>query len=549
MSRSPRPGFVLRLSAVLLPGLAGCGEIGSVTDPTALATRACAVAPTAIGIPEMLFPGTSCVRLGLEPASYAIAFFDSRFVDAARTLPERLVPEHGDYSVTIRAGTNAGSSPAAHRAPAPRRAGPHRIAEPEPTRERSPITGPDLEATTDGVVRLASGARPGGACSGGPGFGVFCRERPWSVGDTLTLPEPFGRFTGGTARRVEVFATHGPFVFTVARSLREPERLRLAPHVENLGKIGMRRVLPLLKRAVADRPVYTSTGSRQILVDVVFDRIAVCVCGVAVGDVVDGVGVAGVSLRFPDGIEFAADRVGLLAHELTHVWQLAHEADRASDAAVPPPTTAWALEGGADLVRQEILRDLSLQPLAGNRDASRPPTNSYLDRLFRNLRVANGRIRAGYGQTAGFLRHLFLDATRAGAPYETALSAVLLGALEGWHPHTDPRWAGDGLAGRMSAIVEGFEPSRAVLAYALANAADDRTVNGDLQNHSVLESWRESEGSTFVPAAHLDGAGGVTLSREAGSVGYVYVAHDGARMRLGFETDVAEVRWMMVRFE
>jgi len=298
-----------------------------------------------------------------------------------------------------------------------------------------------------------------------------------------------------------------------------------------------------------DLPVHTSTGSQQLLVDIVLDQIPVCVCGVAVGDVIDGIGVAGVSLRFPDGPAFTADRVGLFAHELAHVWQLAHEAGRSSDPSVPPPTTTWALEGGADLVRQEILRDLSLQPLAGNRDANEPATNIYLDRLLRNLRVANGRIRDGYGQTAGFLRHLFLDATRAGALYESALTAVLLGALEGWHRSTNPIHSGDGLTGRLSAIVPGFDPTAAVLTYALANAADDRTANGGLQNHSVLESWRESPGSTFVPAAELGGPGGVTMSREPGSVGYVYVEHDGAPMSLSLEADIAEVRWMMVRFE
>ena len=544
MSRSPRPCFALRLSAVLLPGVAGCGEVASVTDPPAFAAQACAVAPTDVGTSHVLLPGTSCVTLGLEPASYAVAFFDSRFVDAARVQPERLVPEQGDYSVTIRAGTNVGSPPTPSRVPAARRrVAPDRIAGPDG------IAGQDLAAATDAVVRLSSGAASAGACSREPGFRIFCRERPWSVGDTLTLPTPFGRFTGEAARRVEVFAIRGPFVFTVARSLREPERLRLAPIVENLGKIGVLRVLPLLKRALVDRPVYTSTGSQQLLVDVVFDRLAVCICGVAVGDVIDGIGVAGVSLRFPDGVAFAADRMGLFAHELTHVWQLAHEAGRSADPAAPPPTTTWALEGGADLVRQEILRDLSPEPLAGNRDATVSPTNMYLDRLFRNLKVANGRIRAGYGQTAGFLRHLFLDATRAGALYEPALSAVLVGALEGWYRPSEPIWAGDGLTGRMSAIVDDFEPSRAVLAYALANAADDRTGNRELQNHSVLESWRESEGSTFVPAAHLDGVGEVTVSREAGSVGYVYVDHDGAPMSLSLETDVAAVRWMMVRFE
>ncbi len=532
MSRAPQR-FVLHTGLAFLGGLVGCGDVArEVSGPPALASQVCTAAPEEIGVPRPLAPGTSCVELGLERARYAVAFFDTRFVQAARVSPELLVPEQDPYTVTIRAGTGIDGGPITSRALTPR---------PQPR--------PDDDAMTDRVVRLSAGAAASPACPTDPGFGVFCHERLWSPGDTLTLPESFGLFTGGSPRAVQIFLVRAPFVFSVSRSLREDDRARLEPILTNLAKIGILRVLPLLRRTLLDRPVHTSLGSQQILVDIVFDRIPVCVCGVTVGQEVNGIGMAGVSLRLPDGLAFEADRVGLFAHELTHVWQLAYEAGRSADPASAPPTTSWALEGGADLVRQEVLRGLSLQPLAGNRDASQPAANIYLDRMLRNLRVATGRIRDGYGQTAGFLRQLFLDATRAGSLYEPALSAVLLGALEGWYPSTDPTYSGDGLAGRLGAIAPGFDPTRAVLLYALANAADDRTKNADLQNHTVLDSWRESLGSRFVPEADVGTGGGVTLSRESGSVGYVYFEHDGTPARLSLEADIPEVRWMMVRFE
>lgn len=534
MPRSPHPGPTTASYLALALALGGCGaEARSLTDPAALASEACAAAPDQIGIPLLLVPGTSCVVLGPGPATYAVAFFDPRFVEAARGAPEAVVPEQRPYSVTVRAGTGVGPPPPRNRV----------VAAPAPPPATEP--GPPV---ADGVVRL-SRSGPADACPSGAGYEVFCHGGRWEVGDTLTVPAPFGRFAGETARPVEIFALRGPLAFAVARNLREDERARLEPILQSLGKIGILRILPLLRRAVVDRPVYTSTGSQQLLVDVVFDRIPVCVCGVAVGRVVDGVGVAGVSLRFPEGVAFEADRVGLFAHELAHVWQLAHEASRAGTPGASPPTTSWALEGGADLVRQEVLRDLSFQPLAGNRDASRPATNAYLDRMLRNLRAADGRIRDGYGQSAGLLRHLFLEATRAGALYETALRTVLLGALEGWYPSADPTYAGDGLTGRLRDYVPGFEPVSAVLGYALANAADDRTANGDLQNHTVLDSWRESEGSSFVPAATIGPNSEVSLSRPPGSVGYLYVRHDGGPARLGLESEPTEVRWMVVRFE
>lgn len=209
----------------------------------------------------------------------------------------------------------------------------------------------------------------------------------------------------------------------------------------------------------------------------------------------------------------------------------------------------WALEGGADLVRQEILRELARRPLAGNHDATEPAANIYLDRFFRSLRVAEGDIRAGYGESAGLLRHFFLEASRVGVPYEDALGAVLLGSLEGWFPSTLPQAPGEGLAGRLGPLLSGFEPAEEVLSYALANAADDRTQVPDLQNRSILETWRESHASSFTPDATLDGFGTIRIDRQAGAVGYVYVRTRGTSSRLDVEGGTDGVRWMVVRFE
>ncbi len=513
---------------ILVLGAVGCGSGDtSLTEPVPPLSLGCAVAaPSEIGAASLLPPAGDCLALGTARAGYALAHFDARFVEASRTRVESAVDGPDRYVVTVRRGAD-----------------PVR-----PVASRVPTPVPDL--FRDHLVRTsAAGAGAADECAFGPGFEVFCRTRPWSEGDTLTVPAPFGLFIDEAPRRVRIALVRGPFAFAAPIDLDDAGRERLRPLLRRLADVGTDRILPLVRHGLGERSVYTATGARQILVDVFADESPVCICGVAVGHFAGRAGVAGISIRFPIGPEFEADRIGLFAHELTHMWQHAHEVHRsAQPGSAYAPTTRWALEGGADLIRQEIMRGLAAEPLGSNLDPDTPAATSYLDRLLRNLRVASGRIRHGYGQTAGLLRHLYLEAAVGQGRYDAALAAVLQGSLEGWFGSPDPTFAGPGLSARLGEIVPGFEPVDAVLRYALANAVDDRTTRPSLQNRTVRDAWRKSAGSNFVPAVELTGPGGVTLSGEAGSVGYLYLEHDGVPARLALEADVEGVRWMIVRF-
>lgn len=517
----------------------------------------CIAAPLELGATLLVPREVPCISLEGRPGGYAVGFFDSHFLEASRDAPEAaLAPAHESFAVTLRlsqTGTQQGGQGVAGSAvPDFRPESPGKASIPaSAATRRGPAGGagghPDGGLDGD-LVRFSTSGAGASPCYNGPGYDIFCRERPWEVGDTLTIPAVFGRFIEEKPRSATILLVHGPFAFAVPRSLKEPARQRLEPLLETLAKVGLLRIVPLLRRSILDEPAFTSPGSRQILVDVQFDEIAICVCGVTVGEVSSGEGVAGVSIRLPDGAEFEADRVGLFAHELTHVWQHLYQVRRTNGSTRELPTV-WALEGGADLIRQEILRELARRPLAGNHDATERATNIYLDRFFRSLRVAEGDIRAGYGESAGLLRHFFLEASRVGVPYEDALGAVLLGSLEGWFPSTRPQAPGDGLAGRLGLLLPGFEPAEEVLSYALANAADDRTSIPGLQNRSILETWRESHASSFTPEATLDGSGTIRIDREAGAVGYVYVRNTGTPSRLEVHGENGAVRWMVVRFE
>lgn len=562
-----RRAIVAAGPVILLGGLLGCGGDAGATDPVPASVTECGLAaPLEIGVPVRLPPDAHCLSLGTSPGKFALAFFDSRSLQESRLTPEIVQATASDatYGISVQAGGNGAAARVRPSSPVRRSAAPARDPDVVPFRDIVARSSPDTRAPD---ARAPSRAPSDGAgplrlqragtreeCGRLEGFDVFCREAPWSVGDTLTVPAQFRGFIDEQAALRKILYVRGPFAFAGSPGIGAAQAVSLRPYLDQLADVGTHRILPLLRHALLDRPVYTADGARQILVDVVFDEQAVCVCGVAVGHTVDGSGVAGIGIRIPLGDAFEADRIGLFAHELTHVWQLAHEVERSADPTLPPPTTSWALEGGADLVKQEILRGLAAEPLAPNLDADAAAGDPFTQRWLRNLRAATGDIRAGYGETAGLLRYLYVQTAVVHGRFDQALPAVLRGSLEGWYASADPAFGGPGLGARLGEIVEGFDPVESVLAYALANAVDDRTANRRLQNHAVREAWRESAGSRFVPAATIRGHDGFTTVRlNVGAVGYVVVDHPGAFLpkheRLDFGSDADGVRWMVTRFE
>lgn len=554
-----RRAIVAAGPVILLGGLLGCGGDAGPTDPVQASVAECGLAaPLDVGVPSLLPPDADCLALGTAPGKFALAFFDSRSLTESRLTPGTVQAGASDptFGVSVQAGGRGAASRGRRPAAVERPTAPARDPDVVPFRDAVAWPAADPEAPrgdgSDPIRFGAAGARE--ACGRFEGFDVFCRQTPWSVGDTLTVPAQLRGFIDERAALRKVVYVRGPFAFTGAPGIGAAQALALRPYLDRLADVGTRRIVPLLRHSLLDRPVYTADGARQILVDVVFDEQAVCICGVAVGHTVEGRGVAGIGIRIPLGDEFEAGRIGLFAHELTHVWQLAHEVDRSADPSLPPPTASWALEGGADLVKQEILRGLAAEPLAPNLDADAAPGDPFTQRWLRNLRAATGDIRAGYGETAGLLRYLYVQTAVVHGRFDRALPAVLRGSLEGWYPSPDPVFPGPGLGERLGAIVEGFDPVEAILAYALANAVDDRTANKRLQNHAVREAWRESAGSRFVPAATIRGHEGFTDVRlNAGAVGYVVIDHPGAFVRqherLDFGSDAEGVRWMVTRFE
>lgn len=529
------------------------------------------IAPIDVGQATLLRPGTDCLSL-TQAAEYALAYFDPRFVDAAKTEHEAFAPDLGDVTVKVgwagddrfEVGVTGSRTTSRDRLDGHEvhrhaddwiRIIPNPNADGQTTNADWPTTNArrvgDGDPDSAGNPPAAGPAAQAMPCDVGPALALFCQPHPWEVGDTLTIPEPFGLLIHETPRAAEVLVVRDPFVFAVNRDMPESERARLRPILAQMAHVASLRVLPFLKRALIDKDVYTSAGSRQILIDTTFDEDAICICGIAVGTYAQGESVSGVSIRIPAGQEFVAHRVGLFAHELTHVWQHAFDTERVGNPTeAVAPNTRWAVEGGADFVRQEVLRSLASEPLDGNRDTSFGFIDPYLDRLVRDFGAATGHVRAGYAQTAGLLRHLFVRALDSGAGYDEALQSIMQGSLEGWFGSPDGTVSGAGLRQRLEAFGPSFDPTQQVLEYAIANAVDDRLESPVLRNPAVLEAWRRSTGSRFVPAARIVPNGpGVRVRQPAGSVGYVYVNNAPTDEILQFTSTSEDVRWMVIRFK
>ncbi len=548
MPPSPRSYRHARRAALVCVLTSLACSSGEPTAPRPLATCELS-APVELGEALLLPPGATCVNLGPAAGRYAVAFFDPRFVEGSRTSSEGLAPDLDEYSVTIGASEQRPRNASVPVAPLPDLDASIPFRD-EWIRLEASRGGDPLDAVGH-TGQASKSESTEEACRANGTLSLFCQNRPWQVGDTLTLPAPFGPLTRDASRATEILAVRGPFAFAVRRDLDEEDRLQLRTILARLAIVGNIRILPFLRRSFVDRAVYTSRGSRQILIDVTFDLDPVCVCGVAISTVAEGASVTGISLRLPAGPEFEAHRVGLFAHELAHAWQHAFDTDRVFDPDVDlAPNTVWAVEGGADFVRQEILRGLAAEPLDGNRDARAPMADPFLDRWVRDLRAASGQVRAGYGQSAGMLRYLFTRAVNGGDDYDAALQGVLRGSLEGWFGPMAGIAGGLGLTERLTSPWPGFDPTAAMLEYAISNAIDDRVYVAELSNPAVLDAWRESPGSSFVPSGQIESrSSGVTIRGPAGSLGYAYVEHGGGSWVLPLWSSVEDVRWMVVRFE
>lgn len=459
---------------------------------------------------------SSCWKLA-PGGLYAVAFFDTRLVELAESRAEEPLPFPDTFSVraTLLPDVRSGA--------------------PSPVRARVPagaVGGDTPTHVTAGVLICDAPAPP------------HCRDAPWRSGDELDVRVVIG----DSPVRSRIQAVVGPLALAVPID----EASALAPFVpraEAMLSDVLATTAPLLARTFGPDFVHTSPGSGQLLV----------VLHVGSLSFVDSRAVDGESRAYvvwsvnpsvgdlPPG---AAGARRVLDHELTHVWQLGYKYGQRPEWPLTPWVPRWGLEGGADLVANELLRTALGLPL----DPELPPTSAGVLAtpeavLAYHLTGGRGRIPVGYFETEPLLRDLLLRAVDAGASYEVALTAVSRGAVDGW-------WGVDatgnpplgGLVPRVRELLgSGWEPVSGVFTWVLSNALDERTGSVTYRNPSIREAWRGKGSSGFAPDGEIHSAGTLETGRRSGGAGYLYVDSSTPSF-LAVRSDAgAGVRWMVAR--
>lgn len=441
---------------------------------------------------------------GAHEDTYALAYVDTRPIEAARNAPE---PSNGDslHIIVGAAGSSRGTRMVTVRAPSP------------PS---------DVRVWTPSNAEGDAGSR----------------ATPWVEGDTFNLRDVFG----GGVRPATVLRVYDGWL--VVAAFTRPIEPRMAGMLKNLDLawLAMRETgLPMLHGVFGDSLPLTSAGSRQFLVVVRGDLGNYA--GVEFGGT-DGARTLGQIALLPyDSPANAPFVASVLVHEVTHAFQRQH-ISATRPPGTPPTTTGgaaiWAIEGGASLMEVEMARRIAGVPWAANwdfRNASSVGQLFYAQFAF----PGRGAFVDGYARPASFLRDMVQRRVRTGEPVDDALAQVMRGAIEGWFGHVDAGTERAGLSARMRPIFPAWQPADALLAWTLSHAADDVTPSPTYQDDAFLRVWDNAGGDGWGPAARVSpGSAPVTVIQDPESAGYFEMSGGGT---YALRSRSSGVRWMIVR--
>lgn len=468
----------------------------------------------------------ACFRLQPKSsARYVLAGFDGRNVESARSGPESAASDEPAY--LLGDGT-ASVAPTAIPSSANRTAAPD---------------------AGDIVVRRTTA---------GDEADPFQRAAPWREGERFPVRRRDG--SASTARVVRIYG--GRYVFAIVDADAGSHAARFLDQTGRGMDFMVREGLGVLERVFGAAPA-TSAGSGQLLIVLAAwnpDEGAGLATTTAAQD---GSGVStylwlnlevrpGVREGF-DRLDHPSYRLKVLAHELTHAWQMryAYESQAAGARAVSFGP-AWAMEGSADLVAMDLVRRSLGVGLTSNWDWQNTIRNGG-DAVTYALEPydTRGRLARGYFDASSFLRDLQLRLVRSGLSADDAMAQVGRGALEGWYGVDGAGVRRQGLAARMRTVLgSGWDPAEAVLLWTATQAADDQTSNPEL-NNPVYSRAADPEGSYAWKAAVDEVKVGRTFAYEvrrvAGSSFFVRVEDDGRGGTLAAASSVNAARWMIVR--
>jgi hypothetical protein len=505
------------LRLVLLSGAVplalACGDSGGVTDPAP--PSPCELS-LQVGQTSTPGPGTVGCRLrAVAGAEYALALLDTRAILSAATAEERLF---GSWSVLVSLDGTA------------------------PPLSTSALHGFDDAYPAD-IPHVHFSELPGALSSVSA---AYDRSLPWVMGEQFVVRHP-RRGADVAARVVRVYpgGLVAAWVEGEATAHLDAFLEQLDYAVDVLHEYG----LPLLQATFASRLPVTSTAANQYLMLLGTDDVRGSVHGVARGDTVLSLMVLNISTTPGE-----ASMASLLAHELTHSYQMMYMRDTRPRGVTSSSagTSLWAVEGGANLISYEVIRRLAGMPLAGNVDwrhlASTPAAEFYA----RRAQPAMGEFTSGYDNAMGFLRHLVIQRVRAGDDIAEAVRQVSRGAVEGWHGHDRFGAQRVGLTTRMSQrLGQPWNPVQAMIDWTLSHAADDLTPNVSYQDHASLRIWEipDSLPVGWRPALTLSASEvrSGSFQRRGGDPHYVYLRDDGDGVGFSISSGMSALEWKLIR--
>lgn len=513
----------LRPLALLIPSafLAACGGAGSAAPTTATpdAQPSCAaVASVSLqpGQTQTLSAAeAACFSLAAgEGAEYALAGYDARALEASRA--GRDAGSLADPRYTIGDATNGGA----------------RNVIAAPAKLDAPMRPVDMKYASATALEAAD---------------PFARATPWREGERFQV-KPLEGSQPVQARVVRIVG--GRFALAVVES-DEGGAGRVLDQAADALEFLAQRGVPLLQSTFSSTIPTTSAGSGQLLV------LATA------WDPARGAGAAwsrdehsfvwlNLNLRPGKGEGFAmydhtSYRVKVLAHELTHAWQVSWQHEAHAQAAQAP---AWSIEGGADFVAMDLVRRYLNVGLASNwkwSDHLEPSRSSVIFAL--EPFDARGRLTWGYYDASSLLRDLQGRLMAAGMTPEAAMAEVSRGAVEGWHGTDGEGGACGGLVERMRGrLGAAWDPATAVLMWTASQAADDRTPNAALSNPTYYNVGSGDERG-WQPAAEVRAGGGASaaVTQVEGGSFYVRVKGSRAASTLSAVSSTPDARWMIVR--
>lgn len=523
-----RPTLALLCAAISLAACSG-GSGGAPTAPQTVAEASACTALITLDLqPGQTAPLTdqqaSCFRLAAHSgARYALAGFDARSIDGARSGPEPSLSSDPVYLV------GDGSSVAPNVVPAS-----DRVAGAGPADFRADAA-PDASSP-------------------------FNRATPWAEGDRF----PVRRVDTGasvTARVVRVVG--GRYVFAVVESDQVSGTDKLIGDTEKGMEWLAQNGVAVLDRTWGGGEPVTSTGSGQLLVVFGAWNVNNGIGSSSTYAAPDGSGVSSflwLNLNARPGasdsyqmMDVPSFRLKVLAHEMTHAWQMRYAyGSQPAGARTVSFGPAWAMEGTADLVAMDLVRRYLGVSLSSNwnwQSRLLAPNDGITFALVPF--DTRGQLSRGYYDAASFLQDVQVRMVRHGASADDALAQVARGAVDGWYGIDAAGVRRQGLADRVSAVLgAGWDPADAVLLWTLTQAADDQTNAPELNNPVYANVADPSSQYAWKPAVDEVQAGksfAYQVTRNAGSSFFVRVKDDGRGGTVALSASVAGTRWMIAR--